>query len=403
MKMFTFFALCMSAAVAAFLGHAPAIGIGLFALGALSEVASGAEQAQWDKDFFKEYPRASRFFSATGTDENKVIQVIEDLETKQGKSVTLTIVNTATGDGVTGDQTLLGNEEALDTHTFSITVDVLRNAFKVTKRGIQYAAIDMLKAIKMAAKIWGANSLRNRIIQAMASIDGVNFLDATTAQKNTWTTNNADRVVFGATGSAVPAVFLTETGTIDNTNDKMTAAIVSRAKGLAMSASPAITPIKVMSEEGEEWFIVYMNQRAFRDFKNDPVVVAANQYAMERGKKNPLFTGGDLIWDGCICKEIVEIGSSRTNVGIGYPLIGASSIPVGVSFLCGAQAVAIAYAERPRSIIEDNVGGDYQHVKGVAISMMWGVEKVRYGTTVGADLTTPKDHGMVTIWTAAVA
>jgi hypothetical protein len=99
---------------------------------------------------------------------------------------------------------------------------------------------------------------------------------------------------------------------------------------------------------------------------------------------NPLFQSGDLIYDGVIIREIPEI-----------PVIsgaGASSIDVAPAFLCGAQAVGLAWGQEPTATrkVED----DYGFAPGVGIEEARGVEKMRFND---------KDHGMVTGYFASVA
>lgn len=361
--------------------------------GALSYAASGLTPQQWDDLFFAEYVRGNRFKKAMGTDENSIFQIKEDLAKKQGDTLHFALVNQLKNAGVTGDSTLEGNEESLDSRSQAITVDYLRHAVIVNKRQEQFSAIDLRNAGKALLKSWAQKQLRDSLIQAMGSVDGVNYGSSSTAQKNTWCANNVDRVLFGASQSNYSATFLTATANIDNTADKVTAAMLSEAKRMAMAASPAITPVIV--NEDEEWFVVYLNSRAFRDLRLDTTIIQANQYAMERGKNNPLFTGGDLLWDGMIIKEIPEVGSL-----LGYPLIGAGAIAVGANFLCGAQAVGIAWAQRTVSTTDTR---DYGFKTGVGVEECRGIQKLRFGTSAAGDTTTPKDHGIVTVWAAAGA
>ena len=56
------------------------------------------------------------------------------------------------------------------------------------------------------------------------------------------------------------------------------------------------------------------------------------------GKDNPLFTGTtSLYWDGVVIREIPEIGSFNNTAGV--------PIPVAPIYLCGAQALAVAWAQ----------------------------------------------------------
>jgi hypothetical protein len=107
-----------------------------------------------------------------------------------------------------------------------------------------------------------------------------------------------------------------------------------------------------------------------------------NQNAQVRGDNNPLFRDGDLIYDGVIIREVPELP-----VVTG---VGASSIDVAASYLCGAQAVGVAWAQRPVSRTQET---DYEFRHGVAIQEMRGVEKLVFNS---------KHHGICTVWTAAV-
>jgi hypothetical protein len=69
-------------------------------------------------------------------------------------------------------------------------------------------------------------------------------------------------------------------------------------------------------------------------------------------------------------------------------------------YLCGAQAIGIAWAQRTKTTTDTD---DYEFLHGVGIQEIRGIEKLRFGTAAGADTTTPKDHGIVTAFVAAPA
>ena len=61
-------------------------------------------------------------------------------------------------------------------------------------------------------------------------------------------------------------------------------------------------------------------------------------------------------------------------------------------YLCGAQALAVAYAKRWKTVTEQF---DYEDKYGVAIEGIYGVRKIIFGTGAG-DTDDLKDHGVVT-------
>ena len=350
--------------------------------------ASGLTPQQWDDQFFRDYVRMSRFKRYMGTDEAAIVQLKEDLMKKRGDTVTFALVNELTGNGVTGNTTLKGNEERLNSRSHAVSVDVLRHAVAVDDWDEQKSAIDLRNAARVQIREWAQKKLRDDITTALGQIDGVNYTSATTAQKNTWCANNSDRVLFGSTTSNYSATFATAAGGL-SASDQCTPAALSLLKRIAASASPKIKPVYV-KEMDQEWYVAFIGPRCWRDLTEDnqttnPLVLA-NRDARIRGVDNPLFTGDSLVWDGIILRQIPEI----TTLGDVSASSGNGIEPV---YLCGAQAIGVAWAQRTRSTTDTD---DYGFLHGVGVQEIRGIEKLRFGTAAGADTTTPRDHGIAT-------
>lgn len=357
---------------------------------ALTTARSGLTPQQWDDKFFMEYVRENRFKRYMGTDENSIIQLKEDLTKKPGDKVTFAAVNKLTGAGQTGNATLEGNEEALDSRSMAVTVAPLRHAVAVTNWDEQKSAIDLRNTAKMALKLWSMEKMKTAVIAALGSINGVAYGSASEVQKDAWLVDNADRVLFGAAKSNNSANdHSLSLANIDNTNDKLTPAAISLMKRIAQTASPAIKPIRL--NEDEEWFVLFTGSRAFRDLANNATMTQANRDARQRGMDNPLFTGGSLIWDGVIIREVPEIGVLAG--------VGAGAIDVQAAYLCGAQAVGVAWAQRTKTTTDTR---DYGYINGCGIQEMRGIEKLIFGSGSG-DTDDLKDHGLVTGFFAGVA
>src|SRR5262249_51587168 len=209
------------------------------------------------------------------------------------------------------------------------------------------------------------------------------------AQRNTWLVNNSDRVLFGASKSNNTGVYATSLTNIDNTADKMNAAQLTLAKRIARTASPKIRPIRVSGDE--EWYVVFVPSMVFRDLMLDTAIINSLQYAWNRGSDNPLFTAGDILYDGLIIREIPEL-PTIADVGAG------GTVDAGASYLCGAQAIGIAWAQRTKAITNER---DYGFFSGVGVQEIRGVNKLRFGVDPTVDTTKPVDNGVVTIWSAA--
>lgn len=352
--------------------------------------ATGLTVQQWDDKFFTEYVRENRFKPVMGTNENAVIQLKNDLTKKRGDSITFALVNRLTNAAVTGSDVLEGNEEDMTSRSHKLVVDKLRNAVRTSEIEEQYSAISLRDAAREVLKTWIMEETRDDIIKAMGSINGVDYASASEVQKDAWLVDNADRVLFGALKSNNAANdHSASLANIDNTADKLTASALSLMKRIATSADPKLRPIR--TTEDEQWFIVYAASLPFRDLKDDTTITQAQREALARGRTNPLFTGGDLMWDGMIIKEIEDIGVLTG--------VGAGAIDVAPVYLNGAQSIGIGWAKRTTSKEEEF---DYGDKHGVAIEEIRGIEKLTFGSGAG-DTDDLKDNGLVTGFFAAVA
>jgi len=366
----------------------------------ITPARAGLTPKSWSKKFFSEYVRANPFAMYMGEDTSDMIQVREDLMAKEGDTVVFPAVRRLVGAGVTGNQILEGNEELLNARSMELKITYFRHAVAVSKWDEQKSIVDLLQAAKPALSTWALEKMRADIIQALGNITAngnvsVPYAAATASQRNAWLVNNSDRILVGGSKSNTSSgVMSTALATITASN-KVTGATLSLAKRLAKTANPRLRPITVKNRgtgTAEEWFVVFLNSLQFRDFRNDQPVLAAQTNAMDRGKDNPIFVGGDLLWDQMIVREVPELGVITG--------AGAGGIDVAAGYMCGAQALGVAWAQRSTPI--QNVR-DYGAMKGVGVEEMRGIDKLRFGRDPTNDTDTPIDQGVFTLFNASVA
>lgn len=351
----------------------------------------------WDGKFFAEYVRKNRFARYMGTSLNSLIQVKKDLTVKNGDSITFATVRRLQGAGVTGNTVLEGNEEILDQRSLKLPVAPIRHAVAVSDWDEQKSSIDLRDAARQLLINWEMEKMRADIIIALGAVSSnpvVPYSTATAAQRNAWLAANSDRVRAGnSAANTSSGVLATALGNLAPNTDRMTGALLSLAKRNAQTASPHIRPIQNDDDNDEEWFVVFMPSRVFRDFRNDPAVIAANKDARPREKNwmdNPLFSGGDLLWDGMFVREIPELP-----VLTGVAATGGDA---AASYLCGAQAIGLGWAQTLRTTT--NVR-DYGFFHGVGLQEIRGFCKLQFGRDPSVDTNTLVDNGIYTIFTSA--
>ena len=371
-------------------------------------VLSGLELTKWQSDFVREYVRDTGFEPYMGDSEMDIIHVKNDLKTS-GYTIRVPLVARLQSNGVSGNSRLSGNEEKLDQYFQDITWEFYRNAIEVSKKEREKSAVDLLAVRRPLLREWTTELIKYQMISQFHTMsDATLYSVATAGSRNTFVTNNADRVQFGhsfANGSS--GIMATALANVGTALDKMSAATVSLAKRRARYATPHIRPYK-NGTQGREFYVMFCHPLCFRDLKQDTTIINANTQARAREgdamNRNPLFQDGDLIYDGVILREIPEFYQPKQGIVTVNPNpdthligVGASGIDVGVNFLCGAQALGMVHKQVATPIMKKE--DDYGFFDGVGIELAHGFSKLRWNNGAGLN----KDLGLMTVYAAAVA
>jgi hypothetical protein len=272
-----------------------------------------------------------------------------------------------------------------------VWLDWARNAVVTNKAEKQRDSADIFGQAKPLLSDWIKELQRDETIAALMAlpsesaptglgtsagqrVNGLLYQDATAAQRNTWNSDNTDRVLYGNSTANFNATHATALANCDTTNDKFTSANLSLLKRIAMNAVPKIRPFK--TKDGYEYYVAFAGTNPFRDLKLD--LATTNQNARPRENngvdKNPLFQDGDQLWDGVIVRQIPEISNFVTTIWTTLKTAGNGSARVEPVFLCGQQAAALAIGQmaRPTFRKED----DYGFITGTGIEMAYGVSKI---------------------------
>lgn len=376
---------------------------------AQSQVSSGNKATDFQKKVNRQYVREGKFGDYIGPTENDIIQTNENLKKKS-----IPLVGKLSGPGVRGSTSLVGAEEPLSNFDFIFEPTHLRNGVLVDNEENEKAEFDLFKEARPALMNWMMETKRDQIIQAMGAIwAGGTYYNyggieasgakgssaASGANMDTWQAANTDRILYGAAQSNLTSGdHTTSLGTIDTTNDKLTSAKVSLLKRMAANANPLIRP--VMLKGDEPWYVFFVGSYAFRDLRADATLLTSMQEAKAKNDSNPLFSGGDLLWDSVIIKEVPDIDKfidNASGTGLWDGVWGANATGdslktsgnggsrVGVGFFCGAQAVCFGRAKNAE--IKRRKEDDYEHLNGVAVVGKHDIKKIFYNS---------KQFGMIT-------
>jgi hypothetical protein len=353
------------------------------------------------KEIFREYVRENLFSPYMGTDINSIIRVIPDLDKggKQGgEQINVPLMARLQATAIASG-TLIGNEEALDNYGMRLWIDWARNAVVINNAEEQKSSIDLFSEAKPMLVDWGKELQRDEICDAFYAlpsqsspaglgsnngqrVNGLLFDAATAAQRNTWITDQTDRIQIGSSNTAnlVAGNFASTMANITNVMT-LSGALIMTMKRRIKKANPRIRPFK-LKDNGTEWFVLFVGQEQFRDAANDADIKTANQNSRAREQqgylKNPIFVDGDLLYNGVIIREIPELS---LRLPVTYQTAGASGIQVAPAFMCGQQAQAWCWGKMPTPTFRKE--DDYQYLRGAGIKMAYGIGKLAKLTPAG--------------------
>jgi hypothetical protein len=357
---------------------------------AITTVSANNKLIVFRKEVTREYIRQNLFSPYVGSEMTAIIRVINDLK-NGGEQLNIPLLARLKQQAIaTG--TLVGNEETIDNQGDRVWIDWARNAVKIPKSEEQKSSIDLFGQARPLLEDWGKELQRDEIVDALYAIplnstapaglgtqngqrvNGALFDLATVGQRNTWTTDNADRILFGGSqGNLVGGNFAGSTANI-TAGMTLSASALLKMKRLAKKANPRIRPYKL--KNGREYFVAFTGSNSFRDLQADTTIINANTQARPREgdglDKNPLFQDGDLLYNGVIIREIPELDIRLPTT---YVTAGSGgTVQVAPTFLCGQSAMAWAWGRMPTpTFLKED---DYQFFRGVGVMMAYGLKKI---------------------------
>lgn len=352
----------------------------------------------WSRDVWK-WARNRMFVGRfTGEDSNSMIHRITELtQSEKGARAVLTLVADLEGDGVAGDRTLEGNEEALKSYDQVIRLDQLRHANRHEGRmADQKSVVQFRTNSRDVLSYW----LADRTDQlAFLTLSGIDY------SKHT---DGRDRV-----GSDFPFLeFASDvmppsdgrhfrwngtSGELEDgdttavtTDDKPTWRMLVRMK--AEARNHYLRPVR--GEDGMEVFNVFMTPDGIAALKEDDDFLRAWRHAMPRSSSNPLFKGTDVIYvDGLAIYDYRHVYNTR-GAASGDKWGGAGDVDGQRVLLCGAQALGMADIGNPEWVEK---GFDYENQQGISAGKITGLLKPQFRSQItGQD----EDFGVLAVDTA---
>lgn len=362
----------------------------------------------WAMKFWHHARNAAFITQFTGKGPNSVIQHIDTLtKSKKGNRAVITLLADLLGDGVMGDATLEGNEEALNSFDTVIQFDQIRHANRIEGRmADQKSIVNFRNASNDALGYWLADRMDQMAFLSLSSLPYT--LQTNGALRPVLAAGkNLSDLEFAPDAGVAPTdqrcFYLTSGGLSRGTgNDAAAGTIVpltykSLVQMKAAAKDSYIRPIK--GKGGQEVYHVFVTPMGMADLRLDPDFIANVRHAGIRGESNSLFSGASSVMvDGLIVHEYQHVFSNEGALaGARFGLTGQD---IGQrALLCGAQALGMADIGAAEWVEDDF---DYKNQIGISIAKMMGFLKPQFKGNLSS-YATKQDFGVITIDTAMTA
>ena len=346
----------------------------------------------WSRDVWKSARDGMFIKKFIGSDENSVIQRITELtKTEKGEQVIMHLVADLVEDGVIGDNEREGNEEAMQSYSQVLNIDLITHSVRNKgKLAEQKTVIKFREMGRDRLAYW----LANRVDQlAFLTMSGISY---------TFQNNGAPRVnspfpnlAFAADVSAPTSkrhlmwdgtsLATSNTASIANTyvpSYKMIVDLVAYAKEQY---------VKPLMSGGKEYYVMFVQPGTLAALKKDADYQrAVVGVATKAGEQSPWFTGATVTIDGVVLHEHRLVyntkgAASGSKWGSGGLVNGTRSL------LCGAQALGMADIGTPEwteKLFQ------YDSQQGINIDKMFGLLKPKFHSIYSGSV---EDFGVVAV------
>ena len=337
--------------------------------------AFGTNDAQtvkiWSSLTMREVLKATLMNKFLGTGKGAIIQRLTELEKGAGDNIKYDLLMQMTGDGVTGDNRMRDNEEALVYYQDNISIDQLRNAHAFRRMSQQRTLHDMRSDAKTNLSEWFAEKYDRKMFNQLCGNTNETFA-------NTAVAPDSDHYIMSGDVSKT-GVIATDEGNLSN-NDQIQLADLDYAKEAAKTLTPPIRPVMI---DGGEYFVVVLHTYSVTDLRLDIANSAyvswpdIQMYANKRGLSNPIFSGALGVYNGMIIYESTRIYRPISNVSRNL-FLGAQA---------GTYAVGSAYDSiESQRVGKDNLMSwfeqtdDYGNEKGISVGNIFGMKGTRFNS-----------------------
>jgi len=331
---------------------------------------------RWAPDLMKEALKKTSYMQFMGRSSNSLCQIKTELNKAAGDRVRFGIRYQLQGDGVVGDDTLEGNEEALLTYSDNVFINQSRHAVRSEgKMSEQRVPFSVRAEARDGLADWWAEKMDTAFFTQLAG--DTSQTHATLQGHNTVNAPDSDHWIYA--GSQATEASLSTVDTFDLT-------LIDWAVEVAKTAKVPVRPIDL--GRGMKRYVMFLHPyqvTAMRTTTSTGQWLDIQKAAMNGGQVtgNPIFTGALGEYNGVVLHENTRVPTVTSNTRR--------------AIFAGAQACAVAFGQGSggsQAFSWKEELFDYENQLGVAAGAIWGTKKCTFNSS---------DIGSIVVSTYAAA
>ena len=322
---------------------------------------------KWAPELMKEALKSTHAMQFMGEGSNNVIQIKTELGKGAGDRLTFGIRNQLGGGGVQGDNTLEGNEEALETYSQNLTIDQLRHAVRSAgKMSEQRVPFSVRSEAKDGLADWWSDRIDSWFFNQVTGNSALSDVRYTGMQSAT--APDADQLVYCGTGSTVSEV------TISNSTDQVfTLTLLDKAVEKSKLAKNKFRPVKL---NNSDYLVAFLHPYQVTDLRINTSTgqwLDIQKAALSGGRitDNPIFSGALGIYNNVVLHESTRLPAFATAAGADT---GRRAV------VLGAQAAVMGFGRGSgkNTYSWEEELFDYGNQLGVGAGCIGGLVKTRF-------------------------
>ena len=326
-----------------------------------------------------------------GSGDNAVIQRITELtKTERGEQVLMQLVADLVGDGVIGDNEREGNEEALQSYTQLINIDLITHSVRNKgKLADQKTVINFREMGRDRLAYW----LANRVDQlALLTLSGISY--AYQNDGSLRVNSPFPNLAFAAdvtAPSSKRALMWNGSALVASNTASITSSYVPSYKMIVDAVAYAKSHyVKPLMAGGKEYYVMFVQPGTLAALKKDADYQrAVTNLALKNGEDSPFFTGGTVTIDGVVIHEHRLVYNTK-GLASGSKW-GGGAVDGTRTLLCGSQALGMADIGVPEW---NEKLFQYGSQQGINVDKMLGLVKPKFYSIYDKSV---EDFGVITI------